>query len=73
MSKTSKLKRPAPVRVQPVIGPLPCPFCGVPPREYDGDHVLSHAIGCFFTQQYAQEMWIVGRRRMEWWNKRANE
>lgn len=55
------------------VSPLPCPFCGVLPREYDGDHVLSHAIGCFFTQQYAQEMWIVGRRRMEWWNKRANK
>lgn len=44
----------------------PCPFCGEKPKEHDGDNVLNHAVNCFFTQQYAQEMWLIGKRAKQW-------
>lgn len=47
-----------------------CPFCNAAPREHDGDIVVSHTVECFFTQQYAQEMWLTARR-MKQWNTRA--
>jgi len=47
-----------------------CPFCHVEPEAHDGDYVVRHQVDCFFTQQYEQEMWLVGRRRIEHWNTR---
>lgn len=54
------------------ISPLPCPFCGVEAKEYDSDYELGHTNECFFTQHYAQEMWLAGKREVRVWNKRAN-
>lgn len=39
----------APVRVQPEVSPLACPFCGVVAKEHDGDYVLGHTHECFFS------------------------
>lgn len=50
-----------------------CPFCQAVPKEHDGDYVVSHSINCFFTQQYAQEMWLTSSRRIEAWNTRASD
>lgn len=55
-----------------LVSPLACPFCGVEAKEHDGDYVLGHTNECFFTQHYAQEMWLVGKRKVRIWNKRAN-
>lgn len=54
---------------------IACPFCGNKPQHQEGDdYVLGHANSCFFTQQYAQEMWLVGKRRIAQWNARqAND
>lgn len=49
----------------------PCPFCGVSPIEHDGDLVVNHTSECFFTRQYAQEMWLIGRRIKQWNNRNA--
>ena len=43
-------------------------------QHHEGDDfVLGHANGCFFTQQYAQEMWLVGKRRVAQWNTRLGQ
>lgn len=61
------------IRSSELVSPLACPFCGVEAKEHDGDYVLGHTNECFFTQQYAQEMWLVGKRKVRIWNKRAND
>lgn len=50
--------------------PEPCPFCGAVPIPHDGDLIVAHLPECFFTQHYAQEMWLIGKRRRSQWNAR---
>ena len=50
-----------------------CPFCGVEAMAHDGDWVVNHKTDCFFTQHYAQEMWLVGKKKVNYWNERAGD
>jgi len=50
-----------------------CPFCNASAKPHDGDFVISHATGCFFTQQYAGEMWLTSKRRIGQWNHRTDK
>lgn len=66
---TQRTERGAPARCDDLSA---CPFCGVKPQEHDGDYVVIHAASCFFTQQYAQEMWLIGKRLKDWQRRQAN-
>jgi len=50
-----------------------CPFCRAVAKSHDGDFVISHTLDCFFTQQYAGEMWLTSKRRIEQWNHRTDK
>lgn len=60
------------IRSSELVSTQACPFCGVEAKKHDDDYVLGHTNECFFTQHYAQEMWLVGKRAVRNWNKRAN-
>ena len=72
MATENRTQSESQIRSSEHVSPLACPFCGVKAKEHDGDYVLDHTSECFLAKHYAQEMWLVGKRKVQIWNKRAN-